>query len=88
MAPLPKKKHTRARRGNKNAHNAIKIPATSLCPCSRRLTIQPHRACPMCGNYKQRTVAGYFPMDNLLDSGDNITSSTENINPETASTDP
>lgn len=66
MAPLPKKKHTRARKGGRNAHNAIKLPALSLCPCSRQEVIQPHIACPECGNFKGRTMRGDWPQVNLL----------------------
>ncbi|MCH2515830.1 MAG: 50S ribosomal protein L32 [Dehalococcoidia bacterium] len=67
MAPLPKKKHTRARKGGRNAHNAIKLPALSICPCSRREVIQPHIACPECGNFKGRTLMGDWPQVNLLE---------------------
>ena len=67
MAPLPKKKHTRARKGGRNAHNAIKLPALSICPCSRRVVIQPHIACPECGNFKGRTMRGDWPQTNLLE---------------------
>ena len=67
MAPLPKKKHTRARKGGRNAHNAIKLPALSICPCSRREVIQPHIACPECGNFNGRTMRGDWPQTNLLE---------------------
>jgi large subunit ribosomal protein L32 len=67
MAPLPKKKHTRARKGNRNAHNAIKLPASSVCPCSRQERIQPHITCPECGNFKGRTLPGNWPQVNLLE---------------------
>ncbi|MDA1279336.1 MAG: 50S ribosomal protein L32 [Chloroflexi bacterium] len=67
MPPLPKKKHTRARKGGRNAHNAITLPALSTCPCSRKVTVQPHIACPECGNHKGRTVKGSWPQVNLLE---------------------
>ena len=67
MAPLPKKKHTRARKGNRNAHNAIKLPSSSVCPCSRQERIQPHIACPECGNFNGRTMPGNWPQVNLLE---------------------
>ena len=67
MAPLPKKKHTRARKGGRNAHNAIKLPSSSVCPCSRQERIQPHIACPECGNFKGRTMPGNWPQVNLLE---------------------
>ncbi len=66
MPPLPKKKHTRARKGNRNAHNAIKLPSSSVCPsCQER--IQPHIACPECGNYRGRTMPGNWPKVNTLE---------------------
>ena len=67
MAPLPKKKHTRARKGGRNAHNAIKLPALSTCPCSRQEVILRHIACPECGNFKGRTMPGDWPQANLLE---------------------
>ena len=60
MAPLPKKKHTRARKGNRAAHHAIGLPTLVHCArCDTR--IPPHRVCPECGNYKGRTVKGNWP---------------------------
>ena len=66
MAPLPKKKHTRRQRGHNNAHNALSLPATTTCPGCRQIILL-HRACPMCGNYKGRTIPGKFPLDNLAE---------------------
>lgn len=68
MTPLPKKKRTRRQRGNNRAHQAISLPGISTCPCPRGITIRPHRACPMCGNYKGRTIPGSFALNNLLES--------------------
>lgn len=68
MTPLPKKKRTRRQRGNNRAHHAISLPAISVCPCPRQITIRPHRACPMCGNYKGRTIPGSFALDNLVET--------------------
>ena len=54
MPPLPKKKHSRSRKGKRNAHNAIGSPALSVCKgCDS--VIQPHRICMFCGNYKTCT---------------------------------
>ena len=50
---LPKKRHTRARRGNRNAHAAMRVPNLSICEvCSA--DILSHRACPHCGSYRGR----------------------------------
>ena len=77
MPPLPKKKHTRARKGNRNAHNAIKLPASSLCPCSRQERIQPHIACPEWGNHQGRTMPGNWPQVNLLEQVKPITAASK-----------
>jgi ribosomal protein L32 len=77
MPPLPKKKHTRARKGNRNAHNAIKLPASSLCPCSRQERIQPHITCPECGNHKGRTMPGNWPQANLIEQVQPIAAASE-----------
>ncbi|MDA0231886.1 MAG: 50S ribosomal protein L32 [Chloroflexi bacterium] len=66
MTPLPKKKRTRRQRGHNRSHHAISLPAISVCPCPRKITIRPHRACPMCGNYKGLTIPGSFALDNLI----------------------
>ncbi|MXX93782.1 MAG: 50S ribosomal protein L32 [Chloroflexi bacterium] len=66
MPPLPKKKHTRARKGNRAAHHAIGLPTLVRCPCGD-IRIPPHRVCPECGNYKGRTVKGNWPKSNVLD---------------------
>ena len=61
MPPLPKKKHTRARKGNRAAHHAIGLPTLVRCTlCNVR--IPPHRVCPECGYYKGRIVKGKWPL--------------------------
>ncbi|HEX9799346.1 MAG TPA: 50S ribosomal protein L32 [Thermoanaerobaculia bacterium] len=53
--PNPKKRHSKSRRDKRRAHDALSVPATSLCPnCGERK--QPHRACPSCGSYRGREV--------------------------------
>ncbi|MQG88840.1 MAG: 50S ribosomal protein L32 [SAR202 cluster bacterium] len=66
MPPLPKKKHTRARKGNRNAHNAMKLPALSMCGGCGEVA-QPHITCPECGNYKGRTMPGNWDRVNQLE---------------------
>ena len=67
MPPLPKKKHSRARKGKRNAHNSIESPALSVCNgCDS--VIQPHRICKFCGNYKGKTMPGNWDLDNRLES--------------------
>ena len=55
MPPLPKKKHSRARRGGRAAHFRIRKPLFVECPdCDG--TKLPHRMCRTCGYYKGREV--------------------------------
>ncbi len=53
--PNPKRRHSKARRDRRRAHDGLKRPAGSLCPnCGE--TKQPHRACSHCGHYRGRDV--------------------------------
>ncbi len=54
---VPKRKVSRARRGNRRSHDAIKKPAVSMCPqCAEPKA--PHRICPHCGTYKGKVFTG------------------------------
>ena len=55
MGALPKKKVSRARRGNRRAHLALTLPTLMNCPqCgSRKLT---HHVCPTCGTYNGHQI--------------------------------
>ena len=53
--PNPKRRHSKARRDKRRAHDALTPPASSLCPsCGERKL--PHRVCPSCGSYRGRDV--------------------------------
>jgi large subunit ribosomal protein L32 len=53
--PNPKRRHSRARRDKRRAHDALAQPGMSVCPnCQERKL--PHRVCPHCGHYKGREV--------------------------------
>lgn len=55
MPPLPKRKLSRARRGNRRAHLGLRLP--TLSPCPQCHTPRPtHQACPTCGTYRGRQV--------------------------------
>jgi large subunit ribosomal protein L32 len=57
MPPLPKKKHSKKRKGGRNAHNGMTPLTLSVCStagCDSRVI--PHRACPKCGFYAGREV--------------------------------
>ena len=52
---VPKKKTSQARRDQRRAHHAMKQLNLVTCPnCGEPHT--PHRVCPECGYYKNRTV--------------------------------
>ncbi len=54
---VPKRKISRARRGNRRSHDSLKKPAVSLCPqCAEPKA--PHRICPHCGTYKGKVFTG------------------------------
>jgi large subunit ribosomal protein L32 len=53
--PNPKRRHSRARRDKRRAHDALPEPPSSVCPnCHERKL--PHRVCPHCGTYNGRQV--------------------------------
>lgn len=55
MPPLPKKKHSKKRRGDKRSHSAI-TPVKTV-PCSQcNSAYIPHRVCPECGYYNGKEV--------------------------------
>jgi large subunit ribosomal protein L32 len=48
--PNPKRRHSKARRDRRRAHDALDTPARSECPRCRQPKL-PHRVCPNCGYY-------------------------------------
>ena len=55
MAPLPKKKISKARRGRREAAKVYHSPKLVACPHCSKLKL-PHVLCPNCGYYKDRMV--------------------------------
>jgi large subunit ribosomal protein L32 len=53
--PNPKRRHSKARRGKRRAHDALTAPSLSTCPHCHEPKM-PHRVCPHCGYYKGRAV--------------------------------
>ncbi len=53
--PNPKRRHSKARRDKRRAHDALARPATSTCPNCGESKL-PHRACSHCGYYRGRQV--------------------------------
>jgi len=52
---VPKRRTSRSRRDLRRAHDALALPARSLCPQCKEPKL-PHRVCPSCGSYKGREV--------------------------------
>jgi large subunit ribosomal protein L32 len=53
--PNPKRRHSRARRDRRRAHDALPLRSMSRCPQCQEAKL-PHRVCPHCGTYKGREV--------------------------------
>ncbi len=51
----PKRRHSKARRDKRRAHDAMKVPALTICPNCQEKKL-PHRVCPHCGYYKGEQV--------------------------------
>ena len=51
----PKRRHSKARRDRRRTHDALPLPASSLCSNCGEVKL-PHRACPQCGHYRGREV--------------------------------
>ena len=52
---VPKKKHSKGRKGMRAAHHALR--SASLSECSQCHSAKlPHRVCPTCGYYNGREV--------------------------------
>ena len=53
--PNPKRRHSKARRDKRRAHDALPQPALSECPnCHEPKS--PHRVCGRCGFYKGKQL--------------------------------
>lgn len=53
--PNPKRRHSKARRDRRRAHDALDRPGSSVCPECGEVKL-PHRACRSCGSYRGREV--------------------------------
>jgi large subunit ribosomal protein L32 len=53
--PNPKRRHSKARRDSRRAHDHLKSPGLAQCPNCHEPK-QPHRVCPHCGFYKGKAV--------------------------------
>ena len=52
---VPKRRTSKARKGNRRAHWNLVAPAVATCSnCGQ--TTMPHRVCPSCGFYNGRKV--------------------------------
>lgn len=53
--PNPKRRHSKARRDKRRAHDALERPAISNCDNCGEAKM-PHRVCGHCGHYNKRLV--------------------------------
>jgi large subunit ribosomal protein L32 len=53
--PNPKRRHSKARRDKRRAHDGLRPPGLSTCPSCGEPKLS-HRVCPSCGQYRDRTV--------------------------------
>ena len=53
--PNPKRRHSKARRDKRRAHDALAVPGMSRCPNCQELKL-PHRVSPSGGHYKGREI--------------------------------
>ncbi len=53
--PNPKRRHSRARRDKRRAHDSLTRASLSRCSNCHEDRL-PHRVCPHCGYYKGREV--------------------------------
>ncbi len=51
----PKRRHSKARRDKRRAHDALSRPASSPCPDCGASKL-PHRVCLSCGTYNGREI--------------------------------
>ncbi|MFH1789552.1 MAG: 50S ribosomal protein L32 [bacterium] len=52
---VPAQRRTSSCRKRRASHHALKETSARTCPKCKNI-IQPHRACPKCGTYKDRVV--------------------------------
>ncbi|MDA8019647.1 MAG: 50S ribosomal protein L32 [Thermoanaerobaculia bacterium] len=51
----PKRRHSKARRDKRRAHDALRRPATATCDNCGEPKL-PHRVCAACGHYNGREI--------------------------------
>lgn len=54
MTPLPKRRHSSARGGKREAAIKKKVSSNEKCPKCGHIKL-PHRICPNCGYYKDKS---------------------------------
>lgn len=52
---VPKKKTSKARRDKRRSHDALRVPAVSVCSKCGEAT-RPHHVCENCGTYNGRQI--------------------------------
>ncbi len=51
--PNPKRRHSKARRNRRRAHDHLPARSLEECPHCHEMKL-PHQACPHCGYYRSR----------------------------------
>jgi large subunit ribosomal protein L32 len=51
----PKRRHSKARKNKRRAHDHLTAPLLAECPNCHEMKL-PHHACPHCGYYRGRAV--------------------------------
>jgi large subunit ribosomal protein L32 len=54
MGAEPKRKISKARKGRRRSHNALKVQGASVCPKCGRVK-RSHFECSYCGTYKNKS---------------------------------
>ena len=53
--PVPKKKTSKTKRGQRRSHHFLTAPSFSECPECHEVK-RPHHVCPYCGYYKEKEI--------------------------------
>jgi len=55
MAPIPKRRYSKARHGKRKSHQRANTPSIEACPRCHKMKLS-HRVCPTCGSYRGEEV--------------------------------
>jgi large subunit ribosomal protein L32 len=52
---VPKRRTSKSRQRKRRSHDSLAAPVSSTCPRCKAPKL-PHRVCPSCGSYRDRSV--------------------------------